>query len=131
MSDVTVDIGDDFVAVVECHRPPENYFDAQLIGDFADAYETLDADPRCRAIVLCSEGRHFCAGAKLGGGGGPEALSTLYEHAVRMFAARTPVVAAVQGAAVGGGVGGALSAGFRGAHPQSPVHADFPRPRFP
>ena len=130
MSDVTVDIGDDFVATVEVHRPPENYFDAQMIGDFADAYEALDADPRCRAIVLCSEGRHFCAGAKLGGGGGPEALSTLYEHAVRMFAARTPVVAAVQGAAVGGGLGVALSADFRVASPESRFSANFARLGF-
>src|SRR4051812_1100530 len=130
MSDVTVDIGDDFVAVVECHRPPENYFDAQLIGDFADAYEQLDADPRCRAIVLCSEGRHFCAGAKLGGGGGPRELSTLYEHAVRMFAAHTPVVAAVQGAAVGGGLGVALSADFRVASPESRFSANFARLGF-
>src|SRR3954451_4856349 len=130
MSDVTVDIGDDFVAVVECRRPPENYFDAQLIGDFADAYETLDADPRCRAIVLCSEGRHFCAGAKLGGGGGPEALSTLYEHAVRLFAAQTPVVAAVQGAAVGGGLGLALSADLRVASPESRFSANFSRLGF-
>jgi 2-(1,2-epoxy-1,2-dihydrophenyl)acetyl-CoA isomerase len=130
LSDVTVDIGDDFVATVEVHRPPENYFDAQMIGDFADAYEALDADPRCRAIVLCSEGRHFCAGAKLGGGGGPAELSTLYEHAVRMFAAQTPVVAAVQGAAVGGGLGVALSADFRVASPESRFSANFARLGF-
>src|SRR4051812_18710474 len=130
MTDVTVDIGDDFVAVVEFHRPPENYFDAELIGGFADAYERLDADPRRRAILPCSEGRHFCAGAKLGGGGGPEALSTLYEHAVRMFAAQTPVVAAVQGAAVGGGLGVALSADFRVATPESRFSANFARLGF-
>src|SRR4051794_36105633 len=130
MSDVTVDIGDDFVAMVEVHRPPENYFDAQMIGDFADAYEALDADPRCRAIVLCSEGRHFCAGAKLGGGGGPAALWTLYKHAVRMFAARTPVVAAVQGAAIGGGLGVALSADFRVASPETRFAANFARLGF-
>lgn len=39
----------------------------------------------------------------------------IYQHAYRVFAAGTPLVAAVQGAAVGGGLGLALSADFRGA----------------
>src|SRR6202034_125246 len=68
--DVTVTLGDDFVAIVELHRPPDNYFDLTLIRSLADAYQALDADSRCRAIVLCAEGKHFCAGANLGGGGG-------------------------------------------------------------
>ena len=77
--DVTVTLGDDFVATAELHRPPDNFFDLTLIGSLADAYQALDADPRCRAIVLCAEGKHFCAGASLGGddnglGGGPGAL---------------------------------------------------------
>jgi enoyl-CoA hydratase/carnithine racemase len=77
--DVTVTLGDDFVATVELHRPPHNYFDQTLIRSLADAYQALDADPRCRAIVLCAEGKHFCAGANLGGdgdglGGGPASL---------------------------------------------------------
>ena len=66
-ADVTVTRGEDFVATVELHRPPDNYFDLALIRALADAYQALDADPGCRAIVLCSEGKHFCAGANLGG----------------------------------------------------------------
>ena len=66
--DVSVDIDDQFVATVELHRPPHNYFDLALIQNIAAAFEALDADPRCRAIVLCSEGKSFCAGAQLGGG---------------------------------------------------------------
>jgi len=93
--DVTVTLGDDFVAFVELHRPPDNYFDLTLIRSLADAYQALDADPRCRAIVLCAEGKHFCAGASLGGddnglGGGPGAL---YREAIRLFEAGKPVVA--------------------------------------
>ena len=56
---------DGYVATVTIHRPPDNYFDLELIAAIADAYEQLDADPRCRAIVLGSEGKHFCAGAAL------------------------------------------------------------------
>src|SRR5260370_13854143 len=62
--DVSVRL-DDLVATVELHRPPNNHFDMALVRSLADAFEALDEDPACRAIVLCSEGRHFCAGADL------------------------------------------------------------------
>src|SRR5258705_14023029 len=54
---------DGHVALVEIHRPPHNYFDAQLIQDLAEAFEAMDSDHDCRAIVLASEGKSFCAGA--------------------------------------------------------------------
>lgn len=130
------------VAVVEIHRPPHNFFDFALVRAIADAYDALDADPECRAIVLCSEGRNFCAGADLGDGSTPPGAESedaplervgvthLYEEAVRLFRARTPVVAAVQGAAVGGGLGLALSADFRVAGPGSRFVANFTRLGF-
>ena len=65
--DVGVEIDDEFVATVEIHRPPHNYFDLPLIDDIAAAFEALDGEPSCRAVVLCSEGKNFCAGAQLGG----------------------------------------------------------------
>ncbi len=130
--DVTVTVGDDGVATVEMHRPPENYFDRDVVRALADSYQALDADPGCRAIVLCSEGKHFCAGANLtagedGLGGGPGAL---YREAVRLFEAAKPVVAAVQGAAIGGGLGLACSADFRVACPQARFAANFARLGF-
>jgi len=127
--EVTVTLGDDFVATVELHRPPENYFDRALIRALADAYQALDDDPRCRAIVLCSEGKHFCAGANLTGGLG-EGPGALYREAIRLFEAATPVVAAVQGAAVGGGLGLACSADFRVGCPQARFAANFARLGF-
>jgi 2-(1,2-epoxy-1,2-dihydrophenyl)acetyl-CoA isomerase len=123
---LTVAVGADHVATVEFDRPPHNHFDAELIGALADAYEALDEDPACRAIVLCSAGRHFCAGANFAGAG-DEGVDVLYAHAVRLFAAGTPVVAAVQGAAIGGGLGLALSADFRVASPASRFAANFAR----
>jgi enoyl-CoA hydratase/carnithine racemase len=136
--DVTVTVGEDFVATVELHRPPENYFDRELIRELADAYEALDADPGCRAIVLCSEGKHFCAGASFAG---PRALASegsgadnsptgLYREGIRLFEAAKPVVAAVQGAAIGGGLGLACSADFRVAGPQARFAANFARLGF-
>jgi 2-(1,2-epoxy-1,2-dihydrophenyl)acetyl-CoA isomerase len=125
VTDLKVDVGDDHVAVVEFDRPPHNHFDVALIRALAEAYRSLDDDRACRAIVLCSAGRHFCAGADFGGEGtgGP----ALYEEAVRLFGCRTPVVAAVQGAAVGGGLGLALSADFRVAAPEARFTANFSR----
>ena len=59
---VTVDI-ENFVARVEIHRPPNNWFDMPVIIALAEAVLGLDDEPSCRAIVLCSEGKNFCAGA--------------------------------------------------------------------
>ena len=131
--DVSVDVDpSNFVATVEIHRPPNNFFDVGLIRSLAEAYETLDADvAACRAIVLCSEGKHFCAGADFTGrSGGPGEVGDLYGEALRLFKARTPVVAAVAGAAVGGGLGLACSADFRVASPGSRLTANFSRLGF-
>ena len=124
--DVSVEVRDDHVAMVEFDRPPHNYFDAALIEQIANAYDALDDDQACRAIVLCSAGKHFCAGANFASKN-PAEGGHLYEQAIRLFAAKTPVVAAVQGAAVGGGLGVALSADFRVASPESRFSANFSR----
>lgn len=113
------------VLLVQFSRPPHNHFDGALLGAIADAYQQLDRSRSCRAIVLCSEGKNFCAGANFAGKNPAE--GDLYEQAVRLFAARLPVVAAVQGAAVGGGLGVALSADFRVATPDSRFSANFAR----
>jgi 2-(1,2-epoxy-1,2-dihydrophenyl)acetyl-CoA isomerase len=132
--DVTAELGDDLVAEVEIHRPPNNFFDANLIRSIADAYEDLAAG-ECRAIVLCSEGKHFCAGADFHGQSDADALpeegaASLYHEAVRLFSAPLPVVAAVQGAAIGGGLGVACSADFRVAAPEARFAANFARLGF-
>lgn len=130
-AEVTVSVGDDHVAEVEIHRPPNNFFDARLVRALADAYEQL-ATGDVRAVVLCSEGKHFCAGADFHGQSDADALpeegaSELYREAVRLFRAEIPVVAAVQGAAVGGGLGLACSADFRVAVPEARFAANFAR----
>lgn len=135
--DVTVEVGDDFVATIELHRPPNNYFDVNLIRSLAEALEMLDGEPACRAAMLCSEGKHFCAGADLAGSGDAAPppgvggrIGHLYQEAVRLFTTRMPVVAAVQGAAIGGGLGLALAADFRVAGPQTRFTANFARLGF-
>ena len=123
---MTIELREDHVGVVEFSRPPHNFFDASLIEEIADAYERLDGDPACRAIVLCSAGKHFCAGANFADEN-PAATGALYEQAVRLFEYGLPVVAAVQGAAIGGGLGVALSADLRVASPESRFSANFSR----
>jgi enoyl-CoA hydratase/carnithine racemase len=97
---------------------------------------SFDADEACRVIVLAAEGKNFCAGASLSehpterpsiGPAGPRGL---YEQAARLFCGRKPIVAAVQGAAVGGGLGLALVADFRVATPGSRFSANFARLGF-
>ena len=126
----------DHVAIVEIRRPPNNFFDFNLIRQIADTYESLDNDDACRAIVLCSKGKHFCAGADFSAreSWGQEQLDaqagTLYREAARVFRAQKPVIAAVQGAAIGGGLGLACSADHRVACMEARFSANFARLAF-
>jgi enoyl-CoA hydratase/carnithine racemase len=119
---------DDHVAVIELNRPPANYFDTVLIGEIADAADALLAEG-ARAIVLASAGKHFCAGANFSNGemadDRAESTRVLYQEAARLFDITVPVIAAVQGSAVGGGVGLACAADFRVAAPSTRFHANF------
>jgi enoyl-CoA hydratase/carnithine racemase len=136
------DIGVDkngHVALVEIRRPPNNFFDAALIGEIATAFETLDADAGCRALVLAARGKAFCAGANFGDSdsdgreilGGPRpGAAHLYIEGNRLFRTRKPIVAAVHGAAVGGGLGLAMVADFRVTCPEARFSANFTRLGF-
>ena len=131
--DVAVTLLDGFVAQCEIKRGPNNFFDTQLISDIADAFDDIDNSPDARAIVLCAEGKHFCAGANFGSQERAEELNErtqdnrnpLYDEAVRLFRSKTPVIAAVQGAAVGGGLGLAVMADFRVVCPNTRMTANF------
>ena len=119
---------DGHVGVLEVHRPPHNHFSLDVLTELADTAETLVAEG-CRALVLCSEGKNFCAGVNFAGdglGAGPvHTLSAIYGQGLRLYSLPVPVVAAVQGAAVGGGLGLACAADFRVASPATRFHANF------
>ena len=134
MSDTDLNITvENKVAVVEIQRGPNNFFDTKLINDLADAFESFDEGDDVRAIVLCSEGKHFCAGNDFSSSERneeradrePGGFNPLYAAAVRLFATKTPVIAAVQGAAVGGGFGLAVMPDFRVACPEARFTANF------
>ncbi len=121
---------DGHVALLEIDRPPNNFVSVELMRDLADALEDIDAETFLRATVLAAAGKAFCAGADLAsptgvGGSGMSGINPLYEQAVRLFSAKKPIVAAVQGAAVGAGLGLALVADFRVVSPEARFTANF------
>src|SRR5436853_3363767 len=130
---------DGLVATVEMRRPPHNFFDSALIGEIGDAFERLDSDPACRAIVLAAEGRSFCAGAdfakRMDTGTIQEAGRSgsgrhLYKEAIRLFRIKKPVIGAIHGAAIGGGLGLALMPEFRVTCEEARYSANFNRLGF-
>jgi enoyl-CoA hydratase/carnithine racemase len=138
--DIGVDVAG-FVATIEIRRPPHNFFDIALINQIGDALEALDQDDNCRAVVLAAQGKSFCAGANFGDGSsldksgqrpGEESspVSSLYMQAVRLFRSNKPIVGAIHGAAVGGGLGLAMVPDFRVACPETRFCANFTRLGF-
>ena len=124
------------VATVEICRPPHNFFTIPLIQHLADAFEDLEADRRCHSIVLAAQGTAFCAGADFSNRDAtpphrsPRAVNPIYGEALRLFACSKPVVAAVQGPAIGGGLGLALVADFRVTCAEAKFSANFNRLGF-
>jgi enoyl-CoA hydratase/carnithine racemase len=101
-----------------------------MISEIADALEELDNDDSCRVVILCAEGKNFCAGADFSGSAPTSSTQDLYRAAIRLFRTRKPIVAAIQGAAIGGGLGVALAADFRVVSPEARFSANFARLGF-
>jgi len=129
------------IALVEIRRPPNNFFDVALIAEIATAFEALDADPDCRALVLAAQGKAFCAGANFGDrgdlyrdGARPSdpmpGVARLYAEGNRLVRTKKPIIAAVHGPAVGGGLGLAMMADFRVTCPEARFCANFTRLGF-
>jgi len=122
MTDTTllIEIDARGVAFVTINRPEVlNAFDEELIGRISAGFEQINANPAVRVVVLRATGRVFCAGADIGWmqRAAANPLQGNLEDA-RRFAAmmatvagcEKPVIARIQGAAYGGGVGLACAA---------------------
>src|SRR5262252_1196390 len=140
MSDIGIEKSG-HVALIEIRRPPNNFFDIPLIKGIASALETFDEDGNIRVVVLAAQGKAFCAGANYGDGSQLDAqgrrrdepgpgVAPLYVESNRLFRTKKPIIAAVHGAAVGGGLGLAMVADFRVACPEARFCANFTRLGF-
>src|SRR5689334_9118074 len=131
------------VGLIEIRKPPLNFFDVSLINQIADALEEFDRDIEIRSSVLAAQGKAFCAGANFNDPARQEQekraatdpasnlpINHLYIQAVRIFRAKKPIVAAVHGAAIGGGLGLAVSADFRVTCPEARFSANFTKLGF-
>jgi len=103
------------VLTVRLHRPERlNAFSPEMLGDLLDLLDEVDRNDAIRVAIVTGEGRAFCAGADLGGGGGTfdrsgEEADTDHRDGgglatLRLFDCRKPIIAAINGPAVGVGV---------------------------
>jgi enoyl-CoA hydratase/carnithine racemase len=109
---------DDRVLTITLQRPEKlNAFTPQMQHELIAALDQADADDAVRVVIVTGSGRAFCAGADLSGGGdtfdsaargGADTLETHRDGggmvALRFFESKKPVIAAINGAAVGVGV---------------------------
>jgi 3-hydroxyacyl-CoA dehydrogenase len=108
---------DDGVALVVINNPPLNVLSAAVRAGLAEAFQKAGADPTVEAVVLCAEGKAFIAGADITEFDKPMVEPTLPEVILSMDALPKPIVAAIGGAALGGGLEVALGAHARVASP--------------
>src|SRR5262245_32310123 len=105
------------VATVTLNRPARlKAVNTTVIRELVEAFDQADADDGVRAVIVTGAGRAFCAGADLGGGGktfagGPGRTERPEDHrdggglvTLRIFEMKKPVIAAINGPAVGFGV---------------------------
>ena len=111
----------DRIATITLHRPDRlNAFTNRMTAELIEAFDRSDADDEVRAVIVTGAGRAFCAGADLGGGGDTWSQSSAFVVGAsagerypgdgggrvtrRIYDSKKPVIAALNGAAVGVGL---------------------------
>jgi enoyl-CoA hydratase len=142
MTLVTTNLADDGVMQVTLDDPERyNALSSTMVGDLKTAFADIRVDRDVRAVIVAGAGRGFCSGANMGGGDdvperardrGPVGLVQMFqEHIAELMLAvhelPQPVIAAVHGAAVGGGLALALACDLRVASPDAFFASHFIR----
>jgi len=124
----------DGIARITLHRPERlNAFTNAMQRELCDAFDRIDSDPDVRAVVVTGAGRGFCAGADLGSGertfsgGRRSGRDPGGVVALRIFDCTKPVIAAVNGPAVGVGASMTLPMDARFAAPDATFGFVFTR----
>jgi 3-hydroxyacyl-CoA dehydrogenase len=116
VTDLSMD-GD--IAVITLNSPPVNALSANVREGLFEGFKAATADPAVKAIVLICEGRTFIAGADITEFGGASRGPSLFDVQGMMENAPKPVIAAIHGTALGGGLEVALVAHYRIAVPSA------------
>ena len=141
MNDVLVDALGNGITQVTLNRPERlNAMNSDLISGLHTALDSLAVDPACRVIVLTGAGRGCCAGLDLTEGATPPSASGLGRAQAgmavqksianlvpKMRAMPQPIIAAVNGAASGGGLALALASDVRIAAANARFNVAFVR----
>jgi enoyl-CoA hydratase len=141
VNEVRVEHGADGVTHVVLNRPDRfNTLEAESVEQLHRAFDEIARMPAVRVVVLRGEGKHFCAGADLAGHGvapggdgsrSPQDWMAVQQHistlVPRMRALPQPVIAAVHGAASGGGFALALASDIRICTEDARFNAAFVR----
>lgn len=131
----------DSIATITLHRPEKmNAFTNRMCEELLDAFDRVDEDDDVRVVIVTGSGRAFCAGADLGSGGGSfdnttrEDKPTLETHrdggglvTLRIYDCKKPVIAAINGAAVGVGITMTLAMDIRIGVPDAKIGFVFAR----
>jgi enoyl-CoA hydratase/carnithine racemase len=132
---------DDRIATITLNRPDQlNAFTTRMMRELIDAFDRIDADDDVRAVIVTGAGRGFCAGADLSAGAATFAKGGSDEQtsagvprdgggmvSLRIFDCTKPVIAAINGAAVGVGITMALPMDIRLASTSAKIGFVFAR----
>ncbi|WP_322867860.1 3-hydroxyacyl-CoA dehydrogenase NAD-binding domain-containing protein [Aquicoccus sp. G2-2] len=121
MSDQVTLTRDGDIAIVTVNNPPVNALGTAVRRGLVAAMEEVDADSASKAAVIIGAGRTFPAGADIREFGQPPQSPALYEVCTRIEETTKPVVAALHGTALGGGLEISLGAHYRIADPKARI----------
>jgi len=105
------------ILLVSIDNPPVNALGVDVRRGLLEAIEAADADPLVKAVLIVGAGRNFIGGADIREFGKPPMAPALPDVCNRIEASTKPVIAAINGVALGGGLEVALSAHYRVALP--------------